>query len=155
MMRTQAVWAAIVVFGWFAGCGSDPITLEQEPPGDEADAGADADVGGDDVTPEPDVAEEDVEEDVPPVRDCSQHLFGDRNYNCDLLDRCDTENIELRLACCDCDEAFCQPADDCPECAVDGEPPLTTPTRVSRTWTTSSSSTPETSASSRIIGAVV
>ncbi|MEZ4234739.1 MAG: hypothetical protein R3F59_00960 [Myxococcota bacterium] len=52
---------------------------------------------------------------TPPVQvDCSAYRFNGNTYDCTALDLCDAsqESIPLRLACCDCDPAMCNPPTD-------------------------------------------
>ena len=58
---------------------------------------------------------------------CDAYPFRDETFDCAALDRCDTspDNFAYRLACCECDPAYCNPDPDCEEEAP--PPPLEDP----------------------------
>ena len=48
------------------------------------------------------------------VNNCNAYEHGGATYDCSQLDRCTEENIEYRLACCECDAAYCEIDPNCP-----------------------------------------
>lgn len=107
-----------------AACGEDVVI---QPNDTGPDAGGDEDVPPNndpnnnpnndvpdiveppDEPPEPDAFGNDV--------DCSNYEFRGQIYNCDLLDVCDpNQDIQMRLACCECDPGYCNPGEECAVC---------------------------------------
>ncbi|MEN0063717.1 MAG: hypothetical protein AAGA48_16310 [Myxococcota bacterium] len=66
-----------------------------------------------------------VDPDLPPP-ECDNVERNGNVYNCDILDRCNEQNFEYRLACCDCDPTLCVPDPTCPPDPVNPlpEPPI-------------------------------
>ena len=58
--------------------------------------------------------------DAPYVRPlCTEYSFRDAVYDCEQLDRCNSEDLTYRVACCECDPIYCNPD---PTCAPPPEP---------------------------------
>lgn len=75
---------------------------------------------GEEAPPRPDYGGDTDTDMVLPPPDCSQYEFQGQVYNCDVLDRCNEEDLTYRLACCECYPETCNPD---PNCEDPIEPP--------------------------------
>lgn len=61
------------------------------------------------------------------TKDCNNYTYNGQTYDCSTMDACDfsAESIPVRVACCDCDPALCEPvgAEDCPDGDIPPPPP--------------------------------
>lgn len=109
--RTLGLWLAVLVLG---GCSGDEVDFgnggDGEQPEPMADGGLQGDARPDDYLPDA----------APPRVDCSAYEYRGTVYNCSALDRCTEQDFQYRLACCECEQSYCDPD---PACGVE-EPPV-------------------------------
>lgn len=118
----MACLTALLSLTW--ACGDEVII--QPAPEDNNDVNNDVNnAPNNDPNNAPDGGTPDVfePEDEPPdfdvveAPDCSNYTYRGQIYNCDTLDLCSPdEDIQKRLACCECDPNFCNPQGACSEC---------------------------------------
>lgn len=86
----------VALWGCGGGCAG-PEPIEVEPPPTQTDL------------PEPTDTQD------PLLPDCSAYDWRGVAYDCNTVDRCDdsSENLQPRLACCDCDPRLCLPDLNC------------------------------------------
>jgi hypothetical protein len=96
------------------GCADDQAGFAESSGGGQGTGGAPAGGTGGIPAPQKDLGPNAPEGDFgAPDPACESYAFRGQTYNCAELDRCTEQDISYRLACCQCDPAYCDPAVGC------------------------------------------